>query len=92
MWTATKITIIAAGLAAGLMFGAPAGHASSDAPWCAVINLGMDARWDCRYRTVEECVPNVERGSCSPNPYAGVSAGVAVPEKRHVKHRSNVTE
>jgi hypothetical protein len=37
------------------MFGASASHASNDAPWCAVINLGMgDARWDCRYRTVRK--------------------------------------
>jgi hypothetical protein len=46
-----------------------------------------DARWDCRYRIVEECVPNViagDRGSCSPNPYG--PAAVAVPVKRTYKH------
>jgi hypothetical protein len=68
MRTTIKIAIAGAGLAMGSMCGASASHASSDAPWCAVINLGMgDARWDCRYRTVEECVPNVvagDRGSC----------------------------
>jgi Protein of unknown function (DUF3551) len=86
--TIIKIAIAAAGLAMGSMFGASASHASNDAPWCAVINLGMgDARWDCRYRTVEECVPNVvagDRGSCSPNPHA--PAAVAVPVKRTYKH------
>ena len=88
MRSTIKIAIAAAGLAMGSMCGASASHASSDAPWCAVINLGMgDARWDCRYRTVEECVPNVvagDRGSCSPNPHN--PAAVAVPIKRIYKH------
>jgi hypothetical protein len=48
---------------------------SGDAPWCAVINLGMgDIAWDCRYRTVEQCVPNViagNRGFCNLNPREG---------------------
>jgi hypothetical protein len=90
MGTAIKFAVVAAGLAAGSIFGASAGHASNDAPWCAVINLGMgDAPWDCRYRTVEECVPNViagDRGSCSPNPYGSGPAAVAVPVKRTYKH------
>jgi hypothetical protein len=55
---------------------------------CAVINLGMgDARWDCRYRTAKECVPNLiagDRGSCSLNPYG--PAAMAVPVKRTYKH------
>ena len=88
MRTTVKIAIAAASLAVGLICGASAGRALSDAPWCAVINLGMgDARWDCRYRTVEECVPNVvagDRGSCSPNPHG--PAAVAVPIKRAYKH------
>lgn len=86
--TIIKIAIAAASLATGSMFGASASRASNDAPWCAVINLGMgDARWDCRYRTVEECEPNVvagDRGSCSPNPHA--PAAVAVQVKRTYKH------
>ena len=88
MRTATKIAIIAAGLAMGSMSGASAGHASSDAPWCAVINLGMDTRWDCRYRTVEECVTNViggDRGSCGPNPYGSIPEA-PTPAKRHKRH------
>jgi hypothetical protein len=90
MRSATGIAIAAASLAAGLMFSAPAGHASGDAPWCAVVNLGMgDAYWDCRYRTVEECVPNViagNRGFCNVNPYGPVTVTAAVPPKRHYKH------
>ena len=42
------------------------------APWCAVIPLSGDVYWDCQYRTVEECVPNVlagNRGFCNLNPW-----------------------
>jgi len=31
-----------------------------------------DAQWDCEYRSIEECRPNVlagNRGWCNPNPY-----------------------
>jgi hypothetical protein len=82
MRTAIGIAIVAAGLAAGSIFGASAGYASGDAPWCAVINLGMgDVSWDCHYRSVEECVPNViagDRGFCNLNPWGpgpGLAAG-----------------
>lgn len=79
----------------GSIFAASVGHASGDAPWCAVINLGMgDVSWDCRYRTVEECVPNViagNRGFCNLNLWGqssgpGSARGVAGPLKRHSKH------
>src|SRR6516162_11394638 len=39
------------------------------AKWCAVISEGY---WDCQYRSIEECRPNVlagNRGWCNPNPY-----------------------
>ena len=62
------------------------------APWCAVISMGDgDMQWDCEFRTVEECIPNVlagNRGWCNPNPYFAYSS---VPEqarrqrKRHVR-------
>lgn len=43
------------------------------APWCAVISMGDgDMQWDCEYRSLEECRPNVlagNRGWCNPNPY-----------------------
>jgi hypothetical protein len=81
--TATKIAIIAAGLAVGSMFDAPAGKASGDAPWCAVTEIGDgDGAWDCQYQTVEECVPRVlagNRGHCNPNPYAVDLTTVSVP-------------
>ena len=40
-----------------------------EAPWCAVIS---DGYWDCQYRSIEECRPNVlagNRGWCNPSPY-----------------------
>jgi uncharacterized protein DUF3551 len=59
--------------------------ASGDAPWCAVITLGEDVSYeDCRYRSFEECRPNVlagNRGFCNPNPrYIGNNAA-AKPRK-----------
>jgi len=45
---------------------------TEETPWCAVITLGMgDAYWDCQYRSLEECIPQVlagNRGFCNPNP------------------------
>jgi hypothetical protein len=74
MRTGTEVAIVAAGLTAGSMLVAPAAHASGDAPWCAVTQLGEGASaWNCEYETVEECLPSVtsgNRGSCVPNPYA----------------------
>jgi hypothetical protein len=58
-----KLTFGVAALAAVMCFGTSASRAFGDAPWCAVINLGRDAYWDCQYRTVEECVPNVLAGN-----------------------------
>ena len=40
-----------------------------EAPWCAVSKDGD--HWDCQYRSLEECRPNVlagNRGWCNPNP------------------------
>ncbi len=92
--SAIKIVIIALGLAAGSLFGASAGQAAGDATWCAVINLGMgDVHWDCQYRTVEECVPNViagNRGFCNLNPWAvrPAPASAATPIKQRSKPRT----
>ena len=41
-----------------------------EAPWCAETKEGD--HWDCRYRSVAECQPNVvagNRGWCNQNPY-----------------------
>jgi hypothetical protein len=83
MRAATTFAIIGAGLAVGSMFGARAGFASGDAPWCAVTQLGEGAgAWNCEYDTVEECLPAVvagNRGQCSPNPYARALAPASAP-------------
>jgi len=51
--------------------------AAYEAPWCAVYGFGWAGEiWQCEYRSVEECAPNVvsgNRGFCNPNPrYHGV--------------------
>ena len=64
MRTGTEVAIVAAGLTAGSMLGAPAAHASGDASWCAVTQLGEGASaWNCEYETVEECLPSVTSGN-----------------------------
>jgi len=54
----------------------------SSAPWCAVISLGAgDVHWECIYRSIDECRPNVlagNRGFCNPNPYY---VGAAEPRR-----------
>jgi hypothetical protein len=87
----TVILMLAgAALVAVTCFGAPASYAFGDAPWCAVISVGTgNMYWDCQYRTVEECVPNVlagNRGFCSPNPAPGPSAEARVPYPHHRWH------
>ena len=93
MRPATKIAIIAAGLAVGSMFDTPASNASGDAPWCAVTEIGEGAEAsDCQYRSVEECLPNVlagNRGHCSPTPYALDPTTVSVPATGPTSTTSN---
>lgn len=56
------------------------------APWCAVVSTGAgDVHWDCIYRSIEECRPNVlagNRGFCNPNPYFVPSAGPVGSKQR----------
>ena len=85
-----KLTIGIAAIAAGTWFGTSSSRAYGDAPWCAVVNLKGDVYWDCQYRTVEECVPNViagNRGFCNLNPWPGPSNPVAYKhQKRHKRY------
>ena len=77
--TLAKLTIGIAALAAATWFGTSSGHAYGDAPWCSVKTLSGDVYWNCQYRTVEECVPNViagNRGFCALNPRSGPSQRV----------------
>jgi Protein of unknown function (DUF3551) len=75
--TLAKLTFGIVALAAATSFGTSPSQAFGDAPWCAVINIGAGTvYWDCQYRTVEECVPNVlagNRGFCNLNPWPGPS-------------------
>ena len=58
----------------------------SQAPWCAVVSTGAgDVRWECIYRSIQECQPNVlagNRGFCNPNPYFVPASGPAGPKQR----------
>jgi Protein of unknown function (DUF3551) len=75
-------------LEAALCFDIPASQAYGDAPWCAVYS-GDGAKWDCQYRTFEECRPNVlagNRGWCNPNPYiVPKPVGARTQRKRHTQ-------
>lgn len=96
----TPMRFAVAAAAAFFCFGVAPSHAQyyGDAPWCAQIELGTGGeQWDCYYRSVEECVPNVlagNRGSCSVNPYyrgqpdyAGHHGPVArPPHRKHHRH------
>jgi Protein of unknown function (DUF3551) len=58
-----------------------------EAPWCAVINTGVDVHWDCQYQSLEECYPTVlagNRGFCNQNPYF-----VRPAERRPLKRRAS---
>jgi hypothetical protein len=87
-----KLMIAAAVFVAAVSFDVPVSHAGGDAPWCAVIEIGNgEVYWDCQYRTVEECVPNViagNRGFCNVNPYGpGPNAPAPALRALHHKHR-----
>ena len=69
-----KLTIGVAALATATWFGTSSSRAYGNAPWCAVITLSADVYWNCQYRTVEECAPNVVAGNrrfCALNPWPG---------------------
>jgi hypothetical protein len=85
-----RLMIAAAVFAATVCLKVPASHASGDAPWCAVIELGPgEVYWDCEYRTVEECVPKVLAGNsgfCNLNPYGpGPYASKTAVHQKHQK-------
>jgi hypothetical protein len=90
MKSLTKLMLATVTLAAALGFHVPASFAYGDAPWCAVINLGTgDVEWQCYYRTVEECAPNVvagNRGFCNLNPYGPGPAQAAYAPRRKKHH------
>jgi hypothetical protein len=93
-----KSMFAAAALAAATCCSLTPGWAYGNAPWCAVIEVGEGSVvWDCQYRTVEECAPNVvagNRGFCNLNPYGAGPGWSARPTtvarykhpKRHAQH------
>jgi len=86
--TLAKLTIGVVALAAATWFGTSSSRAYGDAPWCAVTDKKGDVYWDCQYRTIEECVPNViagDRGFCNLNPWPGPSQ--VVPYRYQKRHR-----
>jgi hypothetical protein len=89
--TAIRLLLAGAAFAAATCFEVPASYAYGDAPWCAVIELGQgDVYWDCEYRTIEECVPNViagNRGFCNLNPAPGPTTTYARPPRPHYWRR-----
>ena len=64
-------------------------HAEAhEAPWCAVINTGMDVHWDCQYQSFEQCYPNIlagNRGFCNQNPAYHGPERRAYPSRRHIR-------
>jgi Protein of unknown function (DUF3551) len=89
--TLAKLTLAIAAIAAATVFGTSPSRAFGNAPWCAVFTLaGGGIYWNCQYRTIAECVPNVtggSRGFCNLNPWPGPSTAVGYdPQKRHARH------
>ena len=65
-----RYALAAAVFIAVMAFDLRPAQAYGRAPWCAVVDVGFaDVIWDCHYRSVEECRPNViagNRGTCNP--------------------------
>jgi hypothetical protein len=85
MKTIMRLMLAVSAFASGLCFDIRPTHAYyGDAPWCAVISTGDDGKWDCQYRTLEECVPQIlagNRGTCNPNPW--YTPNTVAPRKHH---------
>ena len=87
-----RLVLAIAVFIAAMAFGSRPGQASGNAPWCAVVSTGNgEVIWDCHYRSVEECRPNViagNRGFCNVNPaWPGLAEPQpAGPRKHHKRH------
>jgi uncharacterized protein DUF3551 len=79
----TRTILVAAAALASVSF-SPRHAEASEAPWCALINLGPGSEyWDCQYHSFEDCYRrgNIlagNRGFCNPSPYY-----VAAPPTEH---------
>ncbi len=61
-------------------------NAHGPAPWCAVVDIGWESMArDCRFWSIEACVPHVlagNRGTCEPNPaFEGPIPGLDTPSR-----------
>jgi hypothetical protein len=90
----SRILLLSAAAAAALNFAVSPAHAAyiGSAPWCAVVNLGAgNIEWDCEYRSIEACRPNViagNRGFCQINPYYSPAPPYGGPYvKRAPRHK-----
>ncbi|MFN3658619.1 MAG: DUF3551 domain-containing protein [Pseudolabrys sp.] len=81
----------AAVLSVALIAGRPAQAEMPEPPWCGVLSLGPgNAYWDCRYRSFEECYPNIlsgNRGFCIQNPRYDWSSVPAKKPRRAARRR-----
>jgi hypothetical protein len=75
MKTITRLVLATTAGVAVLYSNVTPSSAYGDRPWCAVVSVGAGGGvWDCRYRSIEECRPNVvagNRGFCNWNPWYG---------------------
>ena len=85
-------SILLAGAALISVSISPLSADASEAPWCAVINMGTGSVYeDCQYRSFEECYHkgNIlagNRGFCNPSPYyVANAAGHTRPAKRRAR-------
>ena len=88
MHLVAKFAMVATAAAGAMLIDIAPGRAFGDAPWCAVVEIGSgEVYWDCEYRTIEECRPNViagNRGFCNLNPN-GPGAAARPPAHRHTR-------
>ena len=89
-------TFAAAAALIVLSLSAPAQAAAwREYPWCAVIDYGDGGvSWECNYRTIEECYPNVlagNKGTCTQNP-AGGGPQASAPAVSHKPHKRHVQQ
>ncbi len=83
-----RILLAVLTLAALTALSSPPAEAYGNAPWCAVVRIGLqDFQEDCSYWSVEACQPHViagNRGQCTPNPrFEGPIPGLDTPSHRH---------
>lgn len=87
------LSMTAAAAALTLTPGYSRAQTYGDAPWCAMLQpTNGEVIRDCRYRSAEECAPNVSgatRGFCGVNPYfTGAAAPAPRAVRMHRRHRA----